>query len=552
MAVALAMREQGTSGQRPARPPGRRRPAAARSRGARRRWSASRSSFVGTAEAQVAGLRRAGRRGGGAPPRRGGVPARAAPLAELPSASVTLPLPHLYSGKVRDIYAVGDDQLLMVTSDRLSAFDVVLDEPIPHKGRVLTAISAFWFEVLGDVAGSHLVSTDVADLPAGVADGRPRPGRADHAVPQGRDAPDRVHRARLPLRLGVEGVPGRAARCTARPCPAGLQESDQLPEPVFTPSTKSDVHDENISFERAVDLVGDGAGHQGPRHLARALRAGRRDGPRARDHHRRHQVRARARRRRARAVRRGADARLQPLLAASTSGSPASRRRASTSSRCATTSTASTGTRTRRRRRCPPRSSTRHERALHRGLRAHHRPLVRGLARRELSVRARPIRLGRMLFSVLVETRLRPGHRRPAGRHHRAVAAAPRLRRHPRRPGRQGHPLRARGPDEAERPGRGRRGVPAVPHQPGDRGRRRHAPRGRARLMAARVGVVLFPGSNCELDAVEAIRGARRRGRAAVARRRRRSGARRRGRPPRRLRPRRLPAARRHRPLLAR
>ena len=65
-----------------------------------------------------------------------------------------------------------------------------------------------------------------------------------------------MHRARLPLGLGVEGVPGRAARCTARPLPAGLQESDQLPEPVFTPSTKSDVHDENISFEQAVDLVG--------------------------------------------------------------------------------------------------------------------------------------------------------------------------------------------------------------------------------------------------------------------------------------------------------
>ena len=82
---------------------------------------------------------------------------------------MTLSLPHLYSGKVRDIYAVGDDQLLMVTSDRLSAFDVVLAEPILHKGRVLTAISAFWFEALGDVTGSHLVSTDVADLPEGVA-----------------------------------------------------------------------------------------------------------------------------------------------------------------------------------------------------------------------------------------------------------------------------------------------------------------------------------------------------------------------------------------------
>src|SRR6185436_482757 len=76
-----------------------------------------------------------------------------------------LPLPHVHSGKVRDIYAVGDDQLLMVTSDRMSAFDVVMAEPIPHKGRVLTAMTAFWFERLDGIVGSHLVSTDLADLP---------------------------------------------------------------------------------------------------------------------------------------------------------------------------------------------------------------------------------------------------------------------------------------------------------------------------------------------------------------------------------------------------
>src|SRR3546814_4119397 len=76
-----------------------------------------------------------------------------------------LALPHIHSGKVRDIYAIGDDRLLMVASDRLSAFDVVLDEPITDKGRVLTAMSAFWFAALGDVIGNHLISTDVADLP---------------------------------------------------------------------------------------------------------------------------------------------------------------------------------------------------------------------------------------------------------------------------------------------------------------------------------------------------------------------------------------------------
>jgi len=77
-----------------------------------------------------------------------------------------LDLPHIYSGKVRDIYDAGNDQLLMITSDRLSAFDVVMDQPVLHKGRVLTAISAYWFELLGDVVANHLVSTDTADVPA--------------------------------------------------------------------------------------------------------------------------------------------------------------------------------------------------------------------------------------------------------------------------------------------------------------------------------------------------------------------------------------------------
>jgi phosphoribosylaminoimidazole-succinocarboxamide synthase len=169
---------------------------------------------------------------------------------------VTLPLQHLYSGKVRDIYAVGDDQLLMVTSDRLSAFDVVLAEPILHKGRVLTAFSAFWFEALRDVAGSHLVSTDVADLPEDVAAADP-------------DLHGRIMLCRKAEMLSIECIvrgylSGSAWKeyrangtMNGQALPVGLQESDELPEPVFTPSTKSDVHDENISFARAVDLVGE-------------------------------------------------------------------------------------------------------------------------------------------------------------------------------------------------------------------------------------------------------------------------------------------------------
>ncbi|MEO7429835.1 MAG: phosphoribosylaminoimidazolesuccinocarboxamide synthase [Acidimicrobiales bacterium] len=168
---------------------------------------------------------------------------------------MTLPLPHIYSGKVRDIYAVGDDQLLMVTSDRLSAFDVVLDEPILHKGRVLTAISAYWFEVLADVVGSHLVSTDLGALPAGVAAADP-------------DLAGRIMLCRKAEMLTIECIvrgylSGSAWKeykasgtMHGQALPTGLQESDQLPEPVFTPSTKSDVHDENISFDAAVDLVG--------------------------------------------------------------------------------------------------------------------------------------------------------------------------------------------------------------------------------------------------------------------------------------------------------
>jgi phosphoribosylaminoimidazole-succinocarboxamide synthase len=171
---------------------------------------------------------------------------------------VTIDLPSVHSGKVRDIYAVGDDRLLMVTSDRMSAFDVVMAEAIPDKGRVLTAMSAFWFEALADVVGSHLISTDPADLPEGAA------GPDD-------DLAGRImlcHRAEmLPIECIVRGyITGSAWKqyradgtMNGEVLPAGLQESDQLPEPVFTPSTKAElgIHDENISYGRAVDLVGE-------------------------------------------------------------------------------------------------------------------------------------------------------------------------------------------------------------------------------------------------------------------------------------------------------
>ncbi len=174
---------------------------------------------------------------------------------------MTIPLPHLYSGKVRDIYELGD-QLLLVTSDRLSAFDVVLAEPIPHKGRVLTAISAFWFEALADVVPNHLVSTDVHDLPTEVI--------AAHGDLAGRIMICR-RAEMLPIECIVRGYLSGSAWKEYRTTgglpgvslPSGLQESDQLPEPMFTPSTKrDDAHDENISFDEAVALVGQEVANQ--------------------------------------------------------------------------------------------------------------------------------------------------------------------------------------------------------------------------------------------------------------------------------------------------
>jgi phosphoribosylaminoimidazole-succinocarboxamide synthase len=165
-----------------------------------------------------------------------------------------LGLPHLSSGKVREIYDAGSGRLLMVTSDRISAFDVVMEEPIPEKGRVLTATTAFWAEELADVAPTHLVATDPDELPE----------PANHPSLAGRAM--LVRRAdMLPVECIVRGYLSGSAWKEYRTSGTvhgeavaeGLQESDQLPEPVFTPSTKAEVgHDENISFAAAVDLVG--------------------------------------------------------------------------------------------------------------------------------------------------------------------------------------------------------------------------------------------------------------------------------------------------------
>ena len=165
-------------------------------------------------------------------------------------------LAKLYSGKVRDIYDVGDDRLLMVASDRISVFDVILHEPVPDKGRVLTAMTSFWDSELADIAPTHLISTDPSEFPAEANEIGDIAGRTML-----------VRRAEmLPIECIVRGyITGsawkeyqRSKHMHGMALPDGLLESERLPEPVFTPSTKAtEGHDENISFEQAVELVGD-------------------------------------------------------------------------------------------------------------------------------------------------------------------------------------------------------------------------------------------------------------------------------------------------------
>jgi phosphoribosylaminoimidazole-succinocarboxamide synthase len=158
--------------------------------------------------------------------------------------------PHVASGKVRDIYAVDDDLLLFVASDRISAYDHVLPTPIPDKGRVLTAMSVFWFDLLADLVDNHLVSVDDERIPA-----------------------ELVGRAMLVSRLEMLPVECVARgyltgsglvdyRATGAVCgvtlPPGLVESSRLPEPIFTPAHKAELgrHDENITFDDVTAAVG--------------------------------------------------------------------------------------------------------------------------------------------------------------------------------------------------------------------------------------------------------------------------------------------------------
>ncbi len=165
-------------------------------------------------------------------------------------------VPLLGRGKVRDIYDLGD-KLLIVATDRLSAFDVVLPDPIPDKGRILTQISLYWFEQMADITPNHLLAHRVEDYPADL-----------HPFRDQLEGRSMLVKKCQPLAIEaivrgyIAGSGWKDYQATGKVCgyelPAGLQNSDRLEEPLFTPSTKAEQgqHDENIDLERAAQIVG--------------------------------------------------------------------------------------------------------------------------------------------------------------------------------------------------------------------------------------------------------------------------------------------------------
>ena len=166
-------------------------------------------------------------------------------------------LPVFVKGKVRDVYEVGSDKLLMIVTDRISAFDVVFDELIPNKGRVLNSISTFWFDFCKDIIGNHVITTDVSEYPMGLSKFK--------AELEGRSM--LVHRvsmipAECIVRGYLEGSGLKDYKATGMVCgiplPAGLRQADRLPEPLFTPSTKAEEgHDQNVSYDYVKEQIGE-------------------------------------------------------------------------------------------------------------------------------------------------------------------------------------------------------------------------------------------------------------------------------------------------------
>jgi phosphoribosylaminoimidazole-succinocarboxamide synthase len=165
-------------------------------------------------------------------------------------------LPLIGRGKVRDIYAVGDDKLLLVATDRLSAYDVILPTPVPEKGRVLTQLANFWFRKLEPIVPNHLTGID----PETVVAPPEREQVRGRAIVAHRYTP-------LPIEAVVRGyLEGsgwkeyeQSRSVCGVPLPEGLQRASKLPEPIFTPATKAEAgtHDENISFERMATMLGE-------------------------------------------------------------------------------------------------------------------------------------------------------------------------------------------------------------------------------------------------------------------------------------------------------
>lgn len=164
-------------------------------------------------------------------------------------------LTKIYSGKVRDLYAIDDARMLMIATDRLSAFDVILAEPIPAKGKILTAISNFWFDKLKDVVPSHFTGERAEDV-VSAADLPQVEGRAV-VVKRLKPVPVEAIVRGYIAGSGWKEYQQNGTIC-GMPLPAGLREADQLPEPIFTPSTKAELgdHDENISYARCEEVIG--------------------------------------------------------------------------------------------------------------------------------------------------------------------------------------------------------------------------------------------------------------------------------------------------------
>lgn len=165
-------------------------------------------------------------------------------------------LPLVARGKVRDVYAVGEDKLLLIATDRISAFDCILGSPIPGKGIVLTQVSLFWFDLLRDLTPNHLLSAEVGEYPAELHKYRDQLEGRSMLVKRAR-----MVEIECVARGYLAGSGWKEYRQSQSVCgiplPAGILESGRLPEPLFTPATKAQTgHDENVSFERTCEIVG--------------------------------------------------------------------------------------------------------------------------------------------------------------------------------------------------------------------------------------------------------------------------------------------------------